>query len=215
MVGFTVLLHYYLLAVALALAAAVLARKRPHRSVGPNRTERIPPTTDDLAKARRLEQGAVGEKTTAELLAPLAQEGWHLLHDRGIPGATANLDHIAIGPKNQLVVIDSKNWTPVPGAEVRLLTDGRLLYGRNDRTAQIKTFLWELKFVREDLPVTPKAIMVIHGPSVRRGRLPLPNLHIVGADELLNAVRTAQSTGKPDLLQHCLTRFRPYREQEQ
>ncbi|WP_441247385.1 nuclease-related domain-containing protein [Kitasatospora sp. McL0602] len=214
-VGFVALFHYYVLAVALALAAAVLARKRPHLSVGPDRTERFPPGEDDLAKAERLELGAAGEKTTAELLAPLEAEGWRILHDRGIPGKTANLDHIAIGPRNQLVVIDSKNWTPVPGAEVRLLNDGRLMYGRHDRTEQVDTFLWELKFVREDLPVTPKAIMVIHGPPVHRGRLPLPNLHIVGADDLLNAVRTAQSTGKQDLLAHCLIRFKPYHEQEQ
>ncbi|WP_214327915.1 nuclease-related domain-containing protein [Nonomuraea sediminis] len=54
-------------------------------------------------------KGAAGERATARLLAPLQAEGHVCLHDRAIPGSTANIDHLLVGPTG-VWVIDSKKW---------------------------------------------------------------------------------------------------------
>ena len=76
---------------ALAGAVIVLARR----------------LVDREADAWRI--GAAGEQSTAEALAPLAGEGWRVLHDRRMPGTTANVDHVVIGPGG-IWVIETKAW---------------------------------------------------------------------------------------------------------
>ena len=92
-------------------ARARRARQRAQQGTGPSRHE---------ALAQRYEQGAIGEQLIAETLAPLAEQGWVLLHDRRKPGSPANLDHLLVGPGGVLV-LDAKNWT---GGRVRLDTRG-------------------------------------------------------------------------------------------
>jgi Nuclease-related domain len=55
---------------------------------------RFKPSPDAVAWRR----GAAGERRTARLLAPLERQGWVVLHDLAVPGSTANLDHLALGP---------------------------------------------------------------------------------------------------------------------
>src|SRR5918995_4523079 len=55
---------------------------------------RFQPSPDAIAWRR----GAVGERRTARLLAPLERHGWAVLHDLAIPGSKANIDHLVIGP---------------------------------------------------------------------------------------------------------------------
>jgi Nuclease-related domain len=50
------------------------------------------------ADTRAWRRGAVGERRTARLLAPLERRGWAVLHDLAIPGTQANIDHLVIGP---------------------------------------------------------------------------------------------------------------------
>ncbi|HEY2204362.1 MAG TPA: nuclease-related domain-containing protein, partial [Pseudonocardia sp.] len=70
---------------------------------------------------------ALSEPLTAAALAPLADRGWRIMHDRQCPGSSrANVDHLAIGPGG-VAVIDTKDWSlPV---QVR---DGRLWCGNDD-----------------------------------------------------------------------------------
>ncbi|GAA4102814.1 nuclease-related domain-containing protein [Nonomuraea soli] len=72
-------------------------------------------------------KGAVGERSTARLLAPLACEGYVILHDRAIAGSSANLDHLVVGPSG-VFLIDSKKWarrTRISGHGARLWIGGR------------------------------------------------------------------------------------------
>ena len=64
---------------------------------------RFKPSPDAVA----WRQGAAGERRTARLLGPLERHGWAILHDLAVPGSTANLDHLVIGPGG-VFVIDSK-----------------------------------------------------------------------------------------------------------
>lgn len=80
-------------------------------------------------RASNYQAAALSEPQTAAALAPLAERGWRILHDRRWPGSTtgANVDHVAIGPGG-VFVLDTKHWSqPV---EVR---GGRLWCGDDDR----------------------------------------------------------------------------------
>lgn len=70
--------------------------------------------------AQSWEQGAEGERATAEVLGRLSPD-WVVLHDLRWPGRRfANIDHLVIGPGG-VFVVDSKKWTG------RLSVDGGVL----------------------------------------------------------------------------------------
>lgn len=54
---------------------------------------------------RRHGEGAEGERATADALAPLRKEGWHLAHN--IDTGHGNRDHVAVGPGG-VFLLDSK-----------------------------------------------------------------------------------------------------------
>ncbi len=53
--------------------------------------------------------GASGEELVGPLLETLAERGWFILHDRRVPGARENIDHLAIGPAG-IVVVETKSY---------------------------------------------------------------------------------------------------------
>jgi hypothetical protein len=62
------------------------------------------------ASARNWATGADGESLTALALEELRIEGFVILHDRLIPGSTANIDHIVIGPPG-VAVVETKSYS--------------------------------------------------------------------------------------------------------
>lgn len=95
------------------------------------------------ARAQRYEQGAVGERRTASVLNPRSGDGWYVLHDLGVPGSAANIDHVVVTPGG-VFVIDSKNWT---GSRI---SDGddTLWVGRYPKRREIEVFRTEIGAVR-------------------------------------------------------------------
>lgn len=86
-------------------------------------------------RRERWERGAAGERATAALLEPLALAGWVVLHDRRVPGMTANIDHL-VASTERLWVLDTKVWR----GEIVRLGDGQLWYADapvNDRVAVV------------------------------------------------------------------------------
>lgn len=77
-------------------------------------------------EADRYAAGGVGERRTAALLAPLADSGWTILHDRALPTGRANLDHLVVSPAGMVAVLDSKEWT---GSCRLRVVRGRLRHG--------------------------------------------------------------------------------------
>jgi hypothetical protein len=65
------------------------------------------------ATARFWRRQAVLQRRTAGMLAQLEQEGWLVLHDVALPGWSASLDHLAIGPTGAWA-IDSWRNSPRP-----------------------------------------------------------------------------------------------------
>ena len=126
---------------------------------------RLRPSADTRAWRR----GAAGERRTARLLAPLERHGWAVLHDLAIPGSTANIDHLVIGPGG-VVVIDSKQYRG------RLQVDayGMVWHGRHLLVSVLRKVLWEADQADEVLGVAEirvAAVMAVHGARLPWGQL--------------------------------------------
>jgi Nuclease-related domain len=140
-------------------------------------------TVDTLAWRR----GAVGERRTARLLAPLERRGWAVLHDLAIPGSKANLDHLAIGPGG-VAVIDTKQYR----GRLWLDSSGLLWGGRQLLSMTLRKVRWEADQADEVLGIADlqvPAIIAVHG-----ARVPWRCLQVDG-------VTVAPARQVPDLLQ--------------
>ncbi|MEV7930576.1 nuclease-related domain-containing protein [Kitasatospora sp. NPDC088779] len=219
-------IHYV---VALVLAAAVfiavktyvveevprLKPKSKASSGSVGRAVRVPPTPQELAEADNWDHGAAGEEETERILSVLERRGWTILHDRRIPGSTANLDHIAIGPRGQVVVIDSKNRRPIPGAVLRLSPDGEgLRYGNYDWSKIVTAVRAEVRKSQGEMLVEPSAMVVIHG--VKFGSMPVMRCNgvlVVRPDKLVERLELEpRVTDKPWIASHLDRTFPPYME---
>jgi hypothetical protein len=131
------------------------------------------------ADIRAWRRGASGERRTARLLAPLERRGWAVLHDLAIPGSTANIDHLVIGPGGVLV-IDSKQYRG------RLWVDGygMVWHGRDLLVSALRKVRWAADQADELLGIaniTVAAIVAVHGARVPWGLLQADGVTIVPA----------------------------------
>lgn len=61
----------------------------------------------EAAKISDYRLGFQGERYVGEVLAPLAQRGWHIFHD--VPCPLGNIDHVIVG-RGGVFVIETKTW---------------------------------------------------------------------------------------------------------
>jgi hypothetical protein len=104
--------------------------------------------------------GAVGEERLGDRLDSLVSESIAVLHDRRIPGSTANIDHIAVTTAG-IWVIDAKRYQGRPELRIeggfRRPRMEKVLVGRRDRTKTVDGVLKQVELVRDrvgDVPVT-------------------------------------------------------------
>jgi hypothetical protein len=64
---------------------------------------------DDPAHVRSWQSGAVGEEEFGRRLSGIASESLKVLHDRKVPGSSANIDHLAV-TSEAVWVIDAKRY---------------------------------------------------------------------------------------------------------
>jgi hypothetical protein len=124
------------------------------------------------AVAARWDLGAAAEVTTAGLLEALHTRGWHVLHDRALPGSRANLDHVLVSPcGTALVVLDTKRWH---ARKPTRLVRGRVHCGTEDRHGQVEAVARYADRVARaaGLPVSAVwPLLVVHGSPIDGGRL--------------------------------------------
>ncbi|WP_234371486.1 nuclease-related domain-containing protein [Streptomyces sp. XY431] len=131
-------------------------------------------------------KGAAGERRTAQLLGPLARDGWRALHDRSVPGSRANVDHLLIGPAG-VVVVDSKNWQS-KASQLRV-QGGQLWYGRYDQTRTLRTAAWEAEEVSRALGVPASTVVAVHGATVPGGVVMLEGVTVIPAQRVRRLLR--------------------------
>ncbi|WP_159401119.1 nuclease-related domain-containing protein [Streptomyces sp. NRRL B-24484] len=136
--------------------------------------------------------GAAGERQTARLLVPLERAGWTVLHDRAIPGSSANLDHLLIAPGGEVIYIDTKNW--VSRNSQLQVRNGQLWYGGHCQTRALQTVAWEARQAELALGVPVAAHVAVHGAKVPRGVLHLEGVTIANASLLVRRLRADSRT---------------------
>jgi hypothetical protein len=155
-------------------------------------------------------RGAVGERRTARLLAPLERQGWAILHDLAGPGSRANIDHLVIGPAG-VFVIDSKQYRG------RLHVDpmGRLWHGRYPLAPVLRTVSFEAHQAAQILPdpgVAVVPIVAVHGAQVPWGKVVTDGVPVVAAGRLPSMLRALPAVLAPErvagLADRARVRFR-------
>jgi hypothetical protein len=137
--------------------------------------------------ARAWRRGAVGERRTARLLAPLERHGWAVLHDLAVPDSRANIDHLLIGPGG-VFVIDSKQYR----GRLQLDPSGRLWHGRSPLAPALRAVSFEadqaaLVVTDPDVVVVP--VMAVHGAHVPWGKVVMNGVPVVSARRLPSMLR--------------------------
>lgn len=115
--------------------------------------------SDEKQQTKAWATGAVGEERLGVRLDSLASDSVVVLHDRGIPGSKANIDHIAV-TTGGIWVIDAKRYKGRPALKIEggILRPKveKVLVGGRDRTKLIDGVLKQVDLVREvvdDVPV--------------------------------------------------------------
>lgn len=160
--------------------------------------------SDDPHSTRAWGTGAVGEERLGARLNGLAGDDVRVLHDRKLPGSSANIDHLVVTPAG-VFVIDAKRYRGRP----RLVVDGGLLrprvekltVGGRDRTTLVDGVLKQVEVVRgvvgDDVPVRGVLCFVdadwplVGGSFVTRGVVVLWPRKLV---ERLNATRASRTS---------------------
>ncbi len=112
------------------------------------------------AQTDRIDQGARGERRTAEVLNPRSGDGWYVLHDLAVPASRANIDHVVVTPAG-VFVVDSKDWSGRVSAG-----KDTLWVGRYPKSRELDTLEWETSAVTSALardlpgwPITVRAVI--------------------------------------------------------
>jgi hypothetical protein len=116
------------------------AREERIRDAHPHLGGLILALSDDPQSTRAWATGARGEERLGRQLDGLVGRGIHVLHDRRIPGTSANIDHIAISSAG-VFVIDAKKYNGQPslrveGGIIRPRTE-KLMIGSRDSTGLV------------------------------------------------------------------------------
>ncbi|QXJ23476.1 NERD domain-containing protein [Actinomadura graeca] len=118
-------------------------------------------------------RGARAERRTGRRLARLDPAGYHVLHDRALPGSPANLDHLVVALTGVYAVASRRfRW----GAGLRV-EDSRLWAGRRSADDVVRTAVQAADTVAKILSgemgdrVRVQPVVVVHGARLRRDGL--------------------------------------------
>ena len=132
----------------------------------------------------RWARGAAGEIVTAALLEKLPRTRWVVLHDLGLPGSRANVDHLVIGPTG-VWVVDTKAYRGRVVARRRQI----LVAGVPIKTASV---CWEAEVVSGLLGVGARPVIAVHARGLpRRGRR-VSGVKVLPAGRLVRRLRRGQ-----------------------
>jgi hypothetical protein len=111
-------------------------------------------------------QGARGEEMVGEHLDRARRRGIEVLHDRRIPGSSANIDHLVIAP-NGIWVVDAKRYRSgkLQRRDVGGLfkTDVRLKVGGRDQSKLVAGMLKQMDLVATVLVDSGFGRVPVHG----------------------------------------------------
>lgn len=145
--------------------------------------------------------GAVGEERLGARLDSLGSESIAVLHDRRIPGTTANIDHMAI-TRAGIWVVDAKRYKGRPelkieGGILRPRVE-KLLVGSRDCTKLVDGVSKQVNLVREavgDIPVTGAICFVEADWPLVGGAFTTRGVHVLWPKRLAKILTDALPAG--------------------
>jgi len=136
-------------------------------------------------------RGGGGEEHVAKLLAKHLNAGVVVLHDRGIPGSRANIDHIAIAPSG-VWVIDTKRYKGKVAISKPLFGKAKLIIGGRDQTKLIDGLARQVGLV-EAVMAELAADVPVHGAlCFVDSELPILGKLSINGDPLLHSKALAK-----------------------
>jgi hypothetical protein len=112
---------------------------------------------DEPRHQRAWLDGAGGEERVARFLAKHLRDDARVLHDRRIPRARANVDHIAVAPSG-IWVIDAKRYKGRVAIRKPWFQPAKLTIAGRDKTRLVESLDWQVGLVQAVvLPIAPSA----------------------------------------------------------
>lgn len=137
-----------------------------------------------IRRAEKYERGAAGERSVSEALSALP-DGFCVLHDLGIPGSRANLDHVVIGPSG-VTVVDAKAYSG------RLTAgSGTMWRGRYPIRKECATVRWEADQLAAHLGVPVAASLCFVGTELPAPVTVLADAVVCSTEGLLEQLTSA------------------------
>jgi hypothetical protein len=138
------------------------------------------------ANARFWRRQALVQRRTAGMLTPLEQDGWLVLHDVTLPGWSASLDHLVIGPTGAWAIDSWRNPWP------RRPRGGSLRPPQGVHGGPRPDLRWKVDAVADSLagtgiPVQP--LLCLHAAIRRPGRRFVHGILLVSLRRLPDVVR--------------------------
>lgn len=157
--------------------------------------------SDERQSTKAWATGAVGEERLGARLDSLVSESIAVLHDRRIPGTTANIDHIAITTAG-IWVVDAKRYKGRPelkveGGIIRPRVE-KLLVGHRDCTKLLDGVSRQVDLVRDavgEIPVTGALCFVEADWPLVGGAFTARGVHVLWPKRLAKILTDAVPAG--------------------
>jgi Nuclease-related domain len=140
-----------------------------------------------LDAADKYERGAEGEQITATFMETLGPN-YTAIHDLGIPGSRANVDHVVVGPTG-IFVVDSKNHSGRIS-----YNKGTLWSGTNPQSRQLEALRFESEYVATLLGRPVVTIMCFVKGKLAKDPMLVDGIQIVSLKSLREAIRSGPPT---------------------
>jgi hypothetical protein len=150
-------------------------------------------------EAQAWRRGADGERHLARLLEPLVRAGWGVSHDLPVRGATANANHVVVGPPG-VFVVDTRHYR----GRLRISRDGLLWHGRTFLLPTLSATRSKADRLQDrvgapDVWVSP--IVAVLGGVVPGGQVTSMGVTVVPARRLPGLLRSLPPTLTPERAQ--------------
>jgi nuclease-like protein len=129
-----------------------------------------------------------------------------ILHDLGLPGSRANIDHLVIGPGG-VFMIDSKQYR----GRLQLDASGALWHGPYPFALTLQAVSFEADQAAQVLPdpgVAVVPIVAVHGAQVPWGKVVVEGIPVVSARRLPSMLRQLPAVLAPERIANLAAQAR-------
>src|SRR5215216_2613032 len=143
------------------------------------------------ATARFWRRQAQMQRRTAGMLAQLEQEGWLVLHDVALPGWSASLDHLVIGPTGAWAIESWRDGWPPRWGKAIWPRSARGVIGGSRPDGPRADLSWKAAAVADSLGVTGipvRALLCVHVGVRLPGRRSVQGIPLVSLRRLCDVV---------------------------